>query len=294
MNSPQPKLVEAPVESSLLAGVNVLLEGPTGTGKTYSIGTLVDTGVETFYVGLESGIESLIGYWTDRGLAIPENLHWHTMFLSTGGFSVLADAAKTIGDSTQESLYKMLDYGRGQNNYFEKFLRIMVNFKDQRTDKEFGSVDKWGPDRALVIDSLTGLGNCALNMVVGKKPMVSPPDWGLAMSQVEKTLRTLCDGAKCHFVLLSHVEREIDEVMGGTKVTVSTLGKKLPPKIPPMFSDAILAVRTGTSWSWSTANTTCDLKSRNLPIAENIEPSFKAIISKWKSRGGRFSPTVKS
>ena len=47
-----------------LPGVNVLLMGPSGTGKTYSIGTLVDMGVEVFYLALESGMESLLGYWT--------------------------------------------------------------------------------------------------------------------------------------------------------------------------------------------------------------------------------------
>lgn len=37
-----------------LPGVNVLLMGPSGTGKTYSIGTLVDMGVEVFYLHLIS------------------------------------------------------------------------------------------------------------------------------------------------------------------------------------------------------------------------------------------------
>ncbi|MEI5617461.1 hypothetical protein WB403_51100, partial [Streptomyces brasiliscabiei] len=54
-------------QASLLPGVNVLIEGPGGTGKTFSLGTLVDTGIETFYLGLDSGVESLFAYWTDRG-----------------------------------------------------------------------------------------------------------------------------------------------------------------------------------------------------------------------------------
>ena len=62
---------------SLLPGVNVMLMGPAGTGKTHSIGTLVDSGVEVFAIFLESGQESLLGYWTDRGLPIPSNLYWH-------------------------------------------------------------------------------------------------------------------------------------------------------------------------------------------------------------------------
>ena len=44
-----------------LPGVNVLLMGPAGTGKTHSLGTLVEAGIEVFYLGLESGLE-LAGY----------------------------------------------------------------------------------------------------------------------------------------------------------------------------------------------------------------------------------------
>lgn len=279
---------------SILSGVNVLLEGPTGTGKTHSIGTLVESGVEVFYLALESGIESLLGYWTDRNQPIPDNLHWHIFGGQGGGFEDLASGAKQIGDMTQEALYKIQDFDRARNNDFYRLLVLMSNFKDDRTGQTFGKVDSWGPNRALVIDGLTGLGKTAMSMVIGKKPLRSQTDWGIAQDQVEKFLDMLCNKCKCHFVLLAHVEREVDQVFGGVKITVSTLGKALPPKIPPMFSDVILSVRQGTSWSWSTANPMADLKTRSLSVAEGIPPDFKQIFLKWQSRGGKFSPTVKS
>lgn len=280
-------------EPSLLAGVNVLLEGETGTGKTHSIGTLVDTGVNVHFLGLESGMESLIGYYTDRGKPIPPNLKWHLLRSKGGGFKTLAEGAKTIGELTQEALYKIQDFTRAQNNRFLEILETLGNFVDQRTGVQCGAVDEWGPDRAIVIDGLTGLGSFAMSMVIGKKPLKSQTDWGVAQGQVERTLRMLCDQCKCHFILLAHVEREVDMVMGGVKVTVSTLGKALPPLIPPMFSDVILSERNGVKWTWSTANGLCALKTRNLAVADNIPPDFAAIINKWKSRGGRFSPIVK-
>ena len=288
----QPPAQQLPGESSLLPGTNVLLEGPTGTGKTHSIGTLVDTGVETFYLGLESGMESLLGYWTDRGLPVPSNLRWHILKSSEGGLDSLIAGTKQIGELTQDSLYKLQDFNRASNNRFKDALSVLANFKDQRTGAEFGSVHKWGPDKALVIDGLTGLGVMAMNMVIGNKPVRSQTDWGIAMDNLEKALRMLCD-YPMHFVLISHIERETDLVQGGSKITVSTLGVKLAPKIPPMFSDVILAVRMGTTWTWSTASAQADLKTRNLAIAENLPPSFKPIIDKWMSRGGRMSAEVK-
>jgi hypothetical protein len=290
--------IQATVSSELsaLPGVNVLIEGPTGTGKTYSIGTLVDysPNLEVFFLALESGMESLLGFWTDRGKPIPPNLHWNALGQPEGGFAALAAISEKIGSQVQDTLYKMQDFERHKRNHFHKMLSILSNFKDQRTGKDFGPVDSWGPNRAIVIDGLTGMGNFALGMVLGNKPVKSQADWGIAQDQVEKVLRILCDGSKCHFVLISHVEREVDQVMGGVKVTVQSLGRALPPKIPPMFSDVILSVRTGTSWTWSTANALCDLKTRNLPVAENIPPDFKQILEKWQSRGGRLTAQVQS
>jgi len=278
---------------SVLSGVNVLLEGATGTGKTYVLGTLADTGVETFVLFTESGLESFLGYWTDRGKSVPENVHWHVLERAPGSFEALAAAAKVINENSQESLHKMQDYNRAKNHsQFVGLLKALADFPDDRTGKRFGAVDTWGPNRALVIDSLTGINPIALSLVVGAKPVKSQADWGIAQDQIEKILRQLCDGCRCHFVLTAHVEREQDMVFGGIKITVSTLGRALAPKIPPMFSDVVLTLREGTKFSWSTAHPQADLKARNLPVADNIAPGFGQIIEKWKSRGGKLTLTT--
>jgi hypothetical protein len=119
---------------------------------------------------------------------------------------------------------------------------------------------------------------------VGGKAVRNQSDWGIAQDQVEKLVRMLCDNCPCHFVLLAHVERETDLVLGGVKLMVSTLGKALAPKLPAMFSDVILTERSGDKWSWNTASTMADVKTRNLPIASGIDPTFKTIFDKWKNR----------
>jgi hypothetical protein len=284
---------ENPV-SSLLAGVNCLVEGPTGTGKTYALGTLADTGVELFVLFTESGVETLLGYWTDRGKAIPPNVHWHVLARPAANFTTMAESADLINTRTMEVLFKMQDPNRAQHNQFVGLLRALADFPDDRTGTKFGPVDSWGPDRCLAIDSLTGINPIAMSLVVGGKPVKSQADWGIAMDQIEKLIRQLTDGCKCHFILTAHVEREVDQVFGGVKITVSTLGRALAPKIPPMFSDVILASRDGSKFTWSTINPVADLKARNLPLADNIQQDFKPILEKWKSRGGLFTSKVRS
>lgn len=280
--------------SSLLPGVNVLVEGPTGTGKTYSLGTLADSGVDLFVLFTESGLETLLGYWSDRGKEIPANVHWHVLERPPANFATMAEASDKINTWTQEALHKMQDPDRAKHNQFVGLLRALADFPDDRTGIKFGPVDKWGPDRCLAMDSLTGINPIAMSLVVGGKPVKSQADWGIAQDQIEKLIRQLTDGCRCHFVLTAHVEREVDQVFGGVKITVSTLGRALAPKIPPMFSDVVLTYREGTKFLWSTANPGADLKARNLPIADGLEPSFKQIIAKWQSRGGKLTPTVKT
>jgi hypothetical protein len=276
----------SPAAPSALPGVNVLLMGPAGTGKTYSIGSLVEAGVEVFYLGLESGLESLLGYFTDRGKEIPPNLHWHQLPAPKASFNELQDNATKINTMALDSLAKMSDPNRSKHNQFLLLCAVLNDFPDDRTGEKFGCVDTWEPSRALVVDGMAGLARAAMSLVVGGKPVKNQSDWGIAQDQVEKIVRMWTDNCRCHFVLIAHVERETDTVLGGVKIMVSTLGKALAPKLPPMFSDVILTVREGTKFSWDTGSAIADVKSRNLPIAQGQPQDFRLIIGKWKSRGG--------
>lgn len=270
-----------------LHGVNVLLMGPSGTGKTYSIGTLVDLGVEVFYLALESGMESLLGYWTDNGKEVPSNLHWHKVSAPTASFTELIANAKNINMLNLDSLAKMPDPNKSKHNQFISLLEALNNFPDDRTGEKYGPVNSWDQSRVLVVDGATGISQCAMALVVGGKAVRSKSDWGIAQDQVEKLVRMLCDNCACHFILLAHVERETDEILGGVKLMVSTLGKALAPKLPAMFSDVILAERTGDKWAWNTASAMADIKTRNLPIKSDNPPSFKAIFEKWLARNSK-------
>lgn len=267
-----------------LPGFNLLLMGPAGTGKTHSIGTLVDAGLQVFYLGLEPGLESLVGYYTDKGKPIPPNLHWHMLETATAGFdTMIADATK-INTMALDSLAKMTDPNKSKHNQFIKLLECLNNFKSDRDGSVHGGVNTWDNTKVLVIDGMAGLARAAMSLVIGGKAVSNQSDWGIAQGQLERLLRQLCDGCACHFVLLSHVERETDQILGGVKLTVSTLGKALAPKIPPMFSDVVLTVRSGTNWTWDTASALADVKTRYLPIRSDNPPTFAPVVEKWKKR----------
>jgi AAA domain len=274
------------VISSNLRGFNVLLEGATGTGKTYSIGTLVDSGLDVFYLGMESGMEALLGYYIDKGKPIPPNLHWNELAPAASGFGSMLKTAKQINTLSLEALCKIQDTEKSKYNSFVLMLEALNDFQDQRTGVSYGPVDAWDVDKVLVVDSLSSISYAAMSMVVGGRPVQSQGDYGIAMREIEKVLRGLCYGCRCHHVLLSHIEREVDQVLGGSKIMTSTLGAKLAPKIPPLYSDVIYTKRDQNTYTWSTSESGADLKSRNLPVKEGIKPDFKQIVDVWKKRAG--------
>lgn len=277
--APQVPANTAAVET--VAGPNILLMGPAGTGKTRSLCTLADLGVEVFVLFLENGSETLTKYYAEKKKKVPANLHWHTIGGAKKTFKDLGDAAQKILTVDQKTLANMIDPKRMQHNLFNKVIECCANFVDDRTGEAFGPVDEWPRDRAFAMDGLTGLGSAAMSMVTGGKPMWSQPDWGIAQGQTEVFLRMCCDQCPCWFILIAHVERETDMVSGGVKLMPSSLGRALPPKIAPMFSDVILTVREGTNWSWDTINSQADVKARNLPWAKDQKPDFKIIRDTW-------------
>jgi hypothetical protein len=275
-----------------LLGPKILLEGPAGTGKTHSLGTLVDWATkhdkEVFGLFTENGLESLLGYYTDRGVAIPERLHYHSTVTKPLSLAQLITTADNVGKLSYESITKMVDPNRGgANNSFHKILTACADFPDDRTGTKFGPVDGWGADRIFFIDGLTELGNAALRMVIGSKPTAAPPDYGVAQNNLLNFLRLLTQGVRCTFILIAHVEREVDEITGGVKLMTSAVGKAMSGKIPTLFSDVIYTIREGTNFYWDTAAANVDVKTRNLPIQSKLKPDFAPIMDKWVSRGGQ-------
>jgi len=265
-------------------GFKTILMGPSGTGKTYAIKTLVNTGLEVFCLFTEPGLETLIGAYTDNGEKLPSNLHWHYLQPKTQGFDSLRSTADMIGKFDLSGLGKMKDMNRSKNNQMTDMYTALSDFPDQRTKQKFGPVDSWSNGIALVFDSLSGLVRMAFDMQVGTKPVRDVSDWGIVQQTVMAFIHKLTSGCNCHVIILAHVEREIDQILGGNKITVSVPGKAIAATILQPFSDVILTSREGDKFYWDTANSQADLKTRNLPIQSKLAPDFEAIYDKWKKR----------
>ena len=278
-------------DSRALIGPKVVLMGLGGTGKTYSLGTLCDwavaNGFEVALLFTENGLETLLGYFRDKGKEPPPGIYWHQQGTKPISLKNLVKAADLVGRLSYEALAKSIDVDRGgENNAFWKILTSCSDFKDDRTGKTLGPVDLFPLKRIFAMDSLTETSNAAFKMQIGSRPMASPGDYGIAQNNLMNFLRLLTQGCECPFVMTAHVDRETDAVTQTTKIMIKAIGKALATEIPTLFSDVIYAVREGNKFTWDTAAYGVDVKTRSLGYRAGIEPNFAQIFDVWKKRSG--------
>lgn len=260
-------------------GFNFLLIGPSGSGKTYSIRTLVEAGVTPFVLATEPGVSNVLGDIP------PEQLHWHYLPAATESWSALMDKADKINRLTFEGLSKLSAVNKSEYGQIMRFYAQCNNFICQRTGEEFGDVAQWGPDRVLVVDSLSGLARMAMKCVVGGKPTKAPGEWGVAMDMLDDIIVKLCMDTRCHLAFTAHPEKERNEITGGIELMASSLGQKLSPQIPKYFDEVVAARREAGAFFWSTTADGYNLKNRLLPDGDRLPPSYGPLLEAWRKMG---------
>jgi len=268
-----------------LRGTKTLLLGPPGAGKTTSLVTFIEAGLELFVIITDpGGDEALLDAMRVRKLPL-DKLHMYYVSAASPSWETLLKMTTLIKTMGYKALSEIKS-GIEKQDYqqFFELLSIMHNFVDARTREEFGPVDSWGPDRAFALDSLSGVNTMALDMMVGAKPSAHQGEWGVAMNAEEKLIKKLCADTKCFFVLTAHVQTLMDQTIGRPMLMVDALGTKLAPKLPKDFSDIVYTYREGTDFFWSTVAANIDLKARTLPLEDKMQPSFGQVVEAWQKR----------
>ena len=268
-----------------------LLEGAPGSGKTDALVTYIEAGIETFVIITEpGGAESLIDSVKRRNLDIAK-LHWTTALPATGEWSAIDDMVSKVASMGYADLQNIKS-GVGKDKTRAAamgFLNALKDFKCERTGQSYGDTSKWGPERALCADSLSGMSLMSMALTIGFKPAAHQGEWGVAMNFLEQLLLKMTSDRQCFFTLTAHVEKEQNEITGVNQIMASTLGRKLAPKIPRFFSEVVYAKRTlGTDkkakFTWATVDSAADLKNRALPISDDLVPSFVPIVKAYQER----------
>lgn len=268
---------------------NSLLLGPVATGKSYCLRTLLRSypnesdkresgvGLTLLHLGLEPGFEDSLA-----PCACDDGYHFRYIKPLDADWDDLEDMATRILNSTGD-ITKIVDPNKRNYTQFLQVYSVLQKFVCDRCGHDFGAVDKLDDSYAVAMDGLTGLSTMAMHLTVGLKPAKSWPEFDASGQQVENILRK-CVSIDASFILIAHMDREIDPT-GGSKLTMHTIGNKLAHRLTKdLFSEIVYTHRDskGAFW-WSTTENDMDLKARRLPFKDNIEPSFTMILGRRES-----------
>lgn len=271
---------------------SILLLGEIGSGKTTAILSLIEQGIEVFYLGLEPGFQELLGH-------IPkEKLKWKYVPAFGGNvdtapghsFDTLLDQAKLVNTTALDTIQKMGGIHRENHQQFWDAIKACNDFVDDRTGVSYGDVATWDHTRCIFVDGLSALSQMAIRNCIGDKPFMELRDYTGVQFLIRQYVNGLAYRTNAWFILTAHLERETDPNTGTYKLMVSVPGKALAPEIPRFFSDVILCkmqiISSKPKWTWNTLSAEVTVKTRNLPLQEGLEPNFKLLMANWRKRVG--------
>lgn len=261
----------------------MLIFGESGTGKTFCTRTLLDAGYKVRFLAAENnaitGTTIAMQHWEEE----------HKKKIPEGDFALMipnrpkrslkdlvASQEQFIG-KTLDSQFKSADPKRKNYTRYLEVLKATVNFVDSTTAMNYGSVDDWGDDTVLVIDSLTILCEAIKQSVIGGKLAVSQPEWGVMQGILVEFLRQLTEDIKCNVVVIAHPNKEIDPVLGVQRIYPANLGQALNNKLPTYFTEVVWAFREKQNFYWSTDHRQAVTRNTMLPIKDKMEQDFRLL-----------------
>ncbi len=270
---------------AILRPPSTLVIGAAGAGKTTANVTLLAEGLYVRMLATEpTAPNRVLEECKKRGID-DSKFDWQFVSPSPPSWDTLIQSGQIVNTMTLKDIADMRGgIAKSDGKQWLAMLISMQQFRSDRTGLILGDVTEWGPDVAYVIDGFTGVSTMSRNLTVGLKPNPAPGEWGVMQSNILNVVQKLTADCKCFLVLIAHVERETNEISGMNNITVSTLGAKLAPKIPPLFTNVVYAQRAMSNFTWSTATIGVDTKNGDLPLADNLPPSFKPIVDAFRSR----------
>ena len=263
-------------------GMKVINFGPVGVGKTHALATIPPE-YKVRCIFLEPGVDTLGRAFASKGQKIPPHFAWQMVKMQEANLEDFKGMTNKINTYDLESLARLPVNAiyKEKSPAFIRLLGSLEHFTDDRTGEDLGSVESWGNDTILVIETLTALTDAMDRLQCGLRPIRSLPDWQIIQNHIMRLLNMLAQ-LQCHVIMTGHWEKELNEVTGRMDITLSTAGKKLAPKISRFWSDMILSKREGTTFTWSTTMAGADLKTRHLEFADNITPDYSKMLANWK------------
>ena len=244
--------------------VKALVIGDSGAGKTGALGSLIQAGYRVSILDYDNKVQS--GFLPQF---LKKNCPDH---LGLVDFEVVRDKFKTGPLGTP-----VLD---GMPTAFKTGLALCDKWSDGTLPR------KWGPDRVLVVDSLTFMSDSAYNQAQAMSPATKDPrQWFYTAQQwVENFIAMLtAKDFETHVLILAHISYQ-KNADGTEKGWPASVGKALGPTIPAYFDNMSLcqSMAAGKRSIKTIATPILDLKNpagiaKTLPIESGMAEIFREL-----------------
>jgi hypothetical protein len=235
------------------SSTKLLLIGDSGAGKTGALASLAAAGYNLRILDFDNGLSSLVEFCTHPN---SQYVKADPKVAERVTYATCTDPMKTVNGRI---------YAR-KAEAWPKALKLLSEWKTDTED--LGKLETWGPKDVLVIDSLTKMGDVAMNhhlqMNAALGAVRTQNEWrrdiGAVQTMLKDVLQLLFDaGLACNVVILSHI-RMVDEKVaaggtgqeGGSSNMVgypSAVGASLSPQIPRWFDSVLVAKAEGSGSS---------------------------------------------
>jgi hypothetical protein len=268
---------------------NIAIFGPVGSGKTWSLRTLLPE-----YPNIDGKIRKGAGLqvreiacdpgWSDTNgdLTCEMGFHVKEVLPANPSWKARREWLESISDLSGEEIKKKNVKPSIWKDYkqFMDLEATSAHFVCDRCGTDFGNNEDWDDNVAFVEDGLSGITKMAKHFAAGPKQALTWPDIDAAGGHIEGHIDK-CVSLKCSYILISHWDKEPDKIEGGTTITGDTVGNNLAPRLFKPFSEIILAERElePTRYYWNLARKDVELKTRRLTYRAGLQPDFSQIFN---------------
>lgn len=253
--------------------VRLLVMGPSGSAKTGSLLSLLLAGYKVSVIDMDNGLDWLVNKLRKDHPDKLENLDYQT-FKDKFSMTAAGPVYKGIPDA------------------YTRAVKALDKWDDGT------SPATWGPDRVLVIDSLTFFGNAAYNWKDALNPSVKDKRqiYGNAQDAVSDILDAVtAPDFRTNLIVFTHVRWKYVEDDKGNRTVVgggpSSIGEALMDRIGTYFNSVGLTSTTGIGSGAKRSVTfmptgLIDLKSSAVNLTQKDLPIETALATFFKAAKG--------
>lgn len=274
MNTPSDEM-----PMSAQPGQKVLLMSDYGAGKTYSIGlAAVQCNMPCMILMTEDGKATLEMEPKFRPL-LGKQIFVSYKIPVPSDFDNLEEQYDLLNRMDVDNLPKM-PAKKDKQSFISDVAAGLRAFKCDYSGREFINCNRWPNNVIMGFDGISGLNEAAKRLVVGSRLQLGLNHWGIAMRAEETFINMFALGLRCCRIATAHIDREVNEVTGESRIYPAVLGKKLAPQIGRFFDQVIAQQYNANGFSWATRHNQMALKTRGLPRVDNMPIDFTKIFPK--------------